>query len=148
MDRYSRKMHYLLVCQSNCDPWIIGRCYFDFLYDTKKLPKFMRVDKGNETGKMATIHTALSDWLDLMLDPADSIIFGPSTTNKIERWWRELNDKLNPFFKHQLRSLQHTREYDRENSTDRDIMAYVFVPVVQKECNNFIEYWNSHWIRR
>ena len=148
LDTYSRKMHFLFVCKSNSDPQIIGRRYFDFLYETRKLPKFMRVDKGNETGKMAAMHTALSDWLDVLDDPVDSVIFGPSTSNKIERWWRELNEKMNPFFKDQLKTLLHTNEYDRHDNDHRDILAYVFIPIVQKQCDLFIEYWNSHRIRQ
>ena len=148
LETHSRKMHYLFVCKSNSDLQIIGRRYFDFLYETKQLSKFMRVDKGTETGKMATMYTALSDWLDVMNDPVDSVIFGDSTTNKIERWWRELNDKLYPLFKTQLKTLLHTKEYERENNEDRDILAYVFIPIVQKQCNLFIEYWNSHRIRQ
>ena len=108
----------------------------------------MRVDKGNETGKMATMHTALLDWLDVLDDPVDSVIFGPSTSNKIERWWRELNEKMNPFFKDQLKTLLHTNEYDRHDNDHRDILAYVFIPIVQKQCDLFIEYWNSHRIRQ
>ena len=33
------------------------------------------------------------------------------------------------------------------NSTDRQILAYVFIPIVQRECDIFVKYWNSHRIR-
>ena len=33
-----------------------------------------------------------------MNDPTDSIIYGSSTSNKIERWWRELHERLKKFF--------------------------------------------------
>ena len=39
------------------------------------------------------------------------------------------------------------REYDPLNSTDRQILAYVFIPIVQRECDIFVKYWNSHRIR-
>ena len=35
-------------------------------------------------------------------DPVDTVTFGPSTSNKIERWWRELHERLETFFKEQL----------------------------------------------
>ena len=50
-------------------------------------------NRGTETGKMATIHVFLLNRHGIMDDPTDSIIYGPSTSNKIERWWRELHER-------------------------------------------------------
>ena len=82
-----------------------------------------------------------------MDDPTDSIIYGPSTSNKIERWWRELHERLEKFFKEQLTTLLRGREYDPHSALDRQLLAYVFIPVVQRECDIFVRYWNSHRIR-
>ena len=41
--------------------------------------------KDTETGKMATIQTYLMSQFGVMDDPLHSVIYGPSTTNKIER---------------------------------------------------------------
>ena len=38
-------------------------------------------------------------------------------------------------------------EYDPLNSTDRQFLSYVFIPIVQRECDIFVKYWNSHRIR-
>eukprot|EP00794_Sanderia_malayensis_P002327 gene2327-2679_t len=38
--------------------------------------------------------------------PEDSIIYGPSTSNQIERCWRELQEKLEKYFKSQLNWLR------------------------------------------
>ena len=38
------------------------------------------------------------------------------------------------------------REYDPLNSTDRQLLAYVFIPIVQRLCDIFVK-WNSHRIR-
>ena len=82
-----------------------------------------------------------------MDDPTDSIIYGPSTSNKIERWWRELHERLEKFFKEQLTTLLRGREYDPHSALDRQLLAYVFIPVVQRECDIFVRHWNSHRIR-
>ena len=71
IDAFSRKMLFLYVSQSNSNPHIIGRQYFDFLYDTRVLPKFLRIDKGSETGKMATLYAYLTSKLNVMEDPTD-----------------------------------------------------------------------------
>lgn len=39
------------------------------------------------------------------------------------------------------------REYDPHSVLDRQLLAYVFIPVVQRECDIFVRYWNSHRIR-
>ena len=82
-----------------------------------------------------------------MDDPTDSIIYGPSTSNKIERWWRELHDRLEKFFKEQLIALLRGREYDPHVALRRRLLAYVFIPIVQRECDIFVKYWNCHRIR-
>ena len=140
-------MLFIFVCQSNSNPLIIGRRYFDFLYETLELPTYMRIDKGNETGKMASINACLHGLLGELDDPVDSVIFGPSTTNKIERWWREVHEKLETFFKVQLSSLLRRAEYDPHNCVDRQLLAYVYIPIVQRECDSFIDNWNNHRIR-
>ena len=82
-----------------------------------------------------------------MDDPLHSIIYGPSTTNKIERWWRDLHERLERYFKAQLTRLLRGREYDPHNLTERQLLAYVYLPILQRECDIFISYWNSHKIR-
>ena len=69
INTFSRKMLFLYVCQSNSYPHVIARRYFDFLYDSRVLPKFLRTDKGSETGKMPTLHAYLTSKLGIMEDP-------------------------------------------------------------------------------
>ena len=61
---------------------------------TKLLSTYLRIDRGTETGKMATIHAYLVNKIGIMDDATDSIIYGPSTSNKIERWWHDLHERL------------------------------------------------------
>ena len=48
-------------------------------------------------------------------DSANCVVYGPSTENKIERWWRELLERLDRFFKDQLRKLLEDGDYERDN---------------------------------
>ena len=98
----------------------------------------MRMDRGNETGKMATLHAYLMSKVGNMANPTDAIIYGPSTTNKIERWWRDLHERLEMYFKIQLEGLLRGKEYDPQNQLHRQLLAYVFIPVVQRECDVFV----------
>ena len=147
IDTFSRKILFLFVCHSNSNPLVVGKMYLQYLFEAEMLPRNLRVDRGTETGKMATIHVYLLNKHEDMNDPTDAIIYGPSTSNKIERWWHELHERLEKFFKEQLTILLRGREYEPHSALDRQLLAYVFIPVVQRECDIFVRYWNSHRIR-
>ena len=68
---------------------------------------------------MATKHTFLRGQYNDEDDPVDSVLYGPSTQNKIERWWRELLDRMERFFKSQLSSPVESGDYDPSDQTDR-----------------------------
>ena len=74
-------------------------------------------------------------------------IYGKSTSNKIERWWKELHECMEKYIKWQLNSLLQSHSYDPSCSSDRKIMSYVFIPVLQRECGVFSRLWNSHRVR-
>ena len=112
----------------------------EYLYRTEVLPRFVRIDKDTETGKMATIQIYLMSQFGVMDDPLHSVIYGPSTTNKIERWWRDLHERLERYFKEELKELLRGREYDPHDLTDRQLMAYDYLPIDQRECEIFINY--------
>ena len=117
MDTFTCKILFIFVCYSNSNPLIVGKKYLEYLYKSETLPRFLRIDKGTETGNMATIHTYLMNQFDIMDDPLYSIIYGPSTSNKIERWWRYLHERLERYFKEQSNTLLKGMEYDPHNLT-------------------------------
>lgn len=82
LDTASRKLLWLRVWTSNCDPKVIGRWYFDYLYETRVMAAMLRVDRGTETGVMATLHSFLRRHHGDM-DPSDSVVYGPSTENQV-----------------------------------------------------------------
>ena len=77
----------------------------------------------------------------------DSIIYGPSTSNKIERWWKDLHERMEKDLKQQLNHLLLSKKYDPSSSSDRKLLAYIFIPVLQRECDTFCRMWNSHRVR-
>lgn len=83
------------------------------------LPLNVRVDRGTETGILTTMHCFLREKFEDLDDPTDSVIFGPSTQNKIERWWHKLLERMERFFKNQLSSLGEDGNYCPDDATDR-----------------------------
>lgn len=43
---------------------------------------------------MSTMHCFLRDQHGDLEDATKSVVYGPSTQNKIERWWRELVERM------------------------------------------------------
>lgn len=83
------------------------------------LPDRIRVDTGSETGVMATIHSFLRAQVGDVEDGTECVLYGPSTQNKIERWWRELLERMERFFKSQLSTLLEDGDYDPSDDDDR-----------------------------
>ena len=59
IDTCSRKLLWVKVWMTNNDPNVIGRFYLEHLFNTKVMASIIRVDKGTETGVMATMHAYL-----------------------------------------------------------------------------------------
>lgn len=83
------------------------------------LPSRIRVDRGTETGVMCTIHSYLRAQHGDVENGNNCVLYGPSTENKIERWWRELSHRMEGYFKDQLKSLLEDGYYDPSNEIDR-----------------------------
>lgn len=109
------------------------------------LPLAIRVDKGTETGDLTTMQSYLRHLQGDLEDATDSVMYGPSTQNKIERWWRELLDRMETYFKEQLARLLNDGDYDSSDDVDRNLLAFVYIPVLQKELDIFrVSIWNNH----
>ena len=66
---------------------------------------------------MFSINASLSDRLSFFDELLDSIIYSLLTSNKIERFWRDLYYILEMYFKEQLRTLLERNEYNPHNLT-------------------------------
>ena len=141
-DTASRKMLYLKVWTSNSRPELIAGWYFDYVYEAKKIPSMLRFNKGTETGTLATLHAFLRRKHGDMA-PEDTVHFGSSTSNRIERYWKEIHERMEKFFKRQLLELLERGHYDPEDEDDRNILAFIYITIVQREVNIFIELWNN-----
>ena len=83
IDTSSRKLLWIKVWVTNSNPHIVGRWYLEYLYETRTIAEFLRMDKGTETGVMATMHSFLRNHHGDLDDASDSVIYGPSTSNQV-----------------------------------------------------------------
>ena len=82
MDTCSRKMLWTKVWVSNSNPDINGRFYLEYLFKLRIIASKLRLDKASETGVMATMHAFLRQHHGDM-DPLDTVMYGPSTSNQV-----------------------------------------------------------------
>lgn len=75
MDTASRKLLWLHIWDTNSKPELIGRWYLEHLYECRTVPAYLRIDKGTETGVMATMQAYLRRNHDDLDDSTDSIIY-------------------------------------------------------------------------
>ena len=83
LDTASRKLLWLRVWTSNSNPYLIGRWYLDYLFETRVIASFLRMDKGTETGVMATMHAFLRRNHEDTADGCETVLYGPSTSNQV-----------------------------------------------------------------
>ena len=82
LDTASRKLLWLKIWTTNSDPKLVGRWYLDHLYETRHMATYLRMDKGSETGIIATMHAFLHNDHE-GVDPCETVIYGPSTSNQV-----------------------------------------------------------------
>ena len=86
IDTASRKLLWIKVWVTNRIPELVARWYFEFLYETRVMPNYIRLDKGSETGTLATMHCFLrrqhSD-VETDEEAVKTVIHGPSTSNQV-----------------------------------------------------------------
>ena len=109
-----------------------------------RLEHFQDLYELTETGNMATIQAYLTRKVSDLDDPVDSVIYGSSPSNKTEKWWRDLHECLEKHFKEQLVVLLWKKLYNPHDLYYWRILAFVYIPVVLKECDISVENDNSH----
>ena len=86
IDTASRKLLWIKVWVTNRILELVARWYFEFLYETRLMPNYIRIDKGSETGTLATMHCfPRRQHSDEETDEeaVKTFIYGPSTSNQV-----------------------------------------------------------------
>jgi len=73
---------WLIAWVTNSNPKVVEGWYLEYLYKSRAMPFILRLDKGTETGIIATMHAFLRQSHGDM-DPCDTVIYGPSTSNQV-----------------------------------------------------------------
>ena len=107
LDIASKKLVWIKVWDSNSSPYLVACWYFDYLYESKLLPHYIRLDTGTETVVLATIYHYLRRQqcdTDTDDEASDTVIYGPSTSNQasIRRFYISFKQSLKQKTLHNL----------------------------------------------
>ena len=86
IDTTSTKLLWIKVWVTNRILELVARWYFEFIYETRVRLNNIRIDKGSETGTLATMHCFLRrQHSDVETDEkaVKTVIYGPSTSNQV-----------------------------------------------------------------
>ena len=86
IDTTSRKLLWIKVWATNRILELVARWYFEFIYEVRVIPNYIRIDKGSKTGTIAIIHCFLRrQHLDVEADEkaVKTVMNGPSTSNQV-----------------------------------------------------------------
>ena len=86
IDTASRKKMWLRIWTTNSNPKLVGRWYLEHLLETRTISRMITLDKGTETGVMASVQAYLRRNHRDIDDPVDTILYGPLTSNQVTRF--------------------------------------------------------------
>ncbi|KAK7037412.1 hypothetical protein VNI00_011162 [Paramarasmius palmivorus] len=107
------------------------------------LPSRIRADRGKEN-KAISIYMIAKRGLN-----RGSFIWGSSTRNtRIERLWVEVGKQFARRWRAFFFRLEELHGLDRSNPTHLWLLQRLFLGMINKDCEEFVEEWNSHPIAR
>ena len=86
MDTASWKLLFIQAWTSNNNPVYPALWYFEYLYESKTLPDHIRIDKGSETTKIATMQAFFSNKRPNIFtsdEACSTVIYEPSTSKQV-----------------------------------------------------------------
>jgi hypothetical protein len=158
VDAYSRKIIWWYIGLSNRTGISVCRQYLDVIKAVGRCPNFVRSDHGSETTLMAQCQFDLywqacfdAEYADDELESislVDCYRYGKSTKNtRIESMWNLMITSITESWMDYLAWLAHQEMYRDEYPTDRVILLYVLLPIIQKEVFEWVLDHNANPIR-
>ena len=85
-DTASRKLLWIKVWVTNRIPELVAQWYSEFIYETRVILNYIRIDKGSQIGTIATMHCfRRRQHSDVETDEeaVETVIHGPLTSNQV-----------------------------------------------------------------
>lgn len=149
IDGFSRKILWCHAHATNNDPKLIAKYYFDFVQANQVIPAMTRSDAGTENGLLATCQMFLRRNSTDGLAGSQSHVYGTSMRNqRIEAYWQNQREHNCRYWEEEFEHLTANGLLCPGDLLHRACLQYVYMPLLRKELQEFVEEHNSHRIRK
>ncbi|KZS92199.1 hypothetical protein SISNIDRAFT_401499, partial [Sistotremastrum niveocremeum HHB9708] len=148
---YWGKIHAYYVVPNARNEYAVEYLYLNAIEGSARMPLTVTSDKGTETGRLyarqKALRAAMDPDLDLDLVPAHTFV--KSVRNiVIERSWRQFLEKSGRNMLQWWAREVEISGYQADDRTQRALVDWIWVPLIQQEVNKYIEGFNDRPIRR
>ena len=141
IDRFSRKV-WLVVSTTNNDTLLVGNLYLNCIKQYKIVPKLLRMDAGTE-------NIYCQDLQVYFTGEEESVSYASSTRNqRIEAFWSRLKRYKLSWWIDFFTGMTISGIFKPDNKLHKELLLFVFMPILQKEMNEFLMTWNSRNVRQ
>ena len=142
VDGFSRKLLWLKVATTNNDPLVIATFYLQHIKTYKVVPNLIRMDRGSENIFCDDLQVFFTGY-------QTSVQYAASTRNqRIEAYWSRLKKFRLSWWISLFKDMEKKRLYKSDLDTHVEVLIYTFLPIIQREFNEFSRTWNSRHVRQ
>ena len=138
IDRFSRKVMWLVVSATNNDPLIVDNLFLNCIKQYKIVPKLLRMDAVTE-------NIYCQDLQVYFTGEEESFLYASSTRKqRIQAFWSRLKRyKLSWCIHFFINGI-----FKPDNKLHEELPLFVLMPILQNELNEFLATWNSQNVRQ
>ena len=142
IDGFSRKVMWLVVSTTNNDPLLIGNLYLNCIKQYKIVPVLLRMDAGTE-------NIYCQDFQVYFTGEKESFLYASSTrSQRIEAFWSRLKRYKLSLCIDFFTDMTINGIFKPDNKLHEELLLFVFMPILQKELNEFLMIWNIRNVRQ
>ncbi len=142
VDGFSRKVLWMNVASTNKDPIVIVNYFLDCIRRHRIAPRKIRMDFGTENIYCEDLQVFLTN-------DEDSFRYGSSTANqRIEAYWSRLKKFRLHWWIQYFTDMFELGLYKPYLPTHKETLLFCFLPVIQRELNEFVIAWNARTVRQ
>ena len=143
IDGLSRKVMWLVLSTTNNDPLLVGNLYLNCIKQYKIVPKLLRMDAGTE-------NIYCQDLQVYFTGEEESFLYASSTRNqRIEAFWSRIKSYKFSWWIEFFTEMTINVIFKPDNKLlHKELLLFLFMPILQKELNEFLMTWNSRNVRQ
>ncbi|KAI6167932.1 hypothetical protein EDD17DRAFT_1882904 [Pisolithus thermaeus] len=145
VEPFSGKILWIRIWHSNRNPQLILTYYLDVVEELGFIPLITQSDPGLENFGIANAQTMLRQWHDSALEGTLQHQWMRARKNiKPEIMWSQLRRRFTPGFESLLEDGVHQGWYDVDNTLQRMIFRWIFIPWLQVELDAYQDHDLPH----